>query len=544
MEPKPVSSDSDSEAFLVSNPWYSKTLLKSLYKSWQDGEFCDITLHVGEKKIKAHKNILSSLSEYFKVLFHMDAENKSDVELYDVDFECLELLLKFAYTGSLEVTLDNVQNLFVVADYLQVEFVRNTCEKILLKKVDKTNCVSMLLIAEKFYLANIKKRCLDLIGKYLEEVSQSEEFLSIPYDTVLELFERDDLIVFRDGYPLPNDLVELAVLEASIRYISGQSEETKLNENHVYSLIVATRLIYIDYSTWEKVLVDHATILLAENLSKVRQYLVDNKDVSNKYLLLTMPSSKILPFKQWTYREGRDTKIIPGRGSESKSIWDGVPPADAGSRLFNDEIMVTEDNQGQISKISIVTRYNDSQQENVIVGLHMYDGVWHCHGLGRDSPVAGNVHEVVLEKGEVIVQVEMRTQHSMTSCIKFTTNRGRTVGHFGGTSPPDCKIVPPPNFSGHLHSFSGRETEYWGNKAIACLNVNWLCYRNIDDPDCIGNLDIRWLTLEHDVEDEDEEEDDDYYLQYTSSDDFPLYHFGEESEDEFDDDGSNNDDDI
>ncbi|XP_033747459.1 kelch-like protein 28 isoform X2 [Pecten maximus] len=316
MEVRAVTSNASSTAFklqLVSNPGYPKALLKSLYKSWQEGEFCDITLHVGDKSIRAHKNVLASLPEYFKVLLHMDVQNRSDVKLHDVDFGSLELLLKFAYTGSVEVTGENVQNLFIVADYLQVEFVRRSCERLLLKSVDKNNCVSMLLFALKFYLENIKNRCLDLIGRNLEELSQSEEFLSIPYDCVLDLISNDTLIVFRGGYPLPNGLNELAILKTAICYIMGQNEKSKINGEQTYSLIVAARLIYIDYCEWEKTVESHSDILLAENLSTVRQYLLDHKDVNNKTFLMSLQNSRSPPFC-WDVRQDEENiKIVPDR---------------------------------------------------------------------------------------------------------------------------------------------------------------------------------------------------------------------------------------
>ncbi|XP_021364744.1 uncharacterized protein LOC110457702 [Mizuhopecten yessoensis] len=520
MEAKSFDSGLDSTVSkLVSSPGYPRAVLKALHKSWREEEFCDITLHVGEKSVKAHKNVLASLSEYFKVLLHMDAKNKSDVVLHDVDFSSLELLLQFAYTGSVEVTGNNVQSLFIVADYLQVEFVKESCQRLLLKSVDRSNCVSMLSFAAKFYLEKIKNRCIKLIGRHLEEASRMEEFSAIPYDCVLELLSKDNLIVFRGGYPLPNDLNELAILEAAICYISGQNEETKLNGEQIYSLVVAARLIYIDYCDWEKHLENNSDILLEEKLDTVRKYLLDHKDVTNKALLMSIKNCRSPPL-HWVVRRDQDnTKIIP----DSKKYSGKSDCSNFSKGYFNDGTCETSNERSQISKIVIVARFNESQKENVIVGMEVFDSFWHHHGLPKDSSEVTDVCEVELEKGEVIVQVKLRTQYMMINCLEFVTNLGRRLGPFGSTEPPDVTLEPPANFSGYLHSFSGAERECWENEGIICFNVNWVCHRDIENPDFIGNWDMKWQELGEEFGEEEE------VYGYISSDDYP-YFFGEDSE--------------
>lgn len=82
--------------------------------SWcacRSGLLCDVTLKVGEVELSAHRNILSSGSQYFYAMFTGDlAESKSDcITLQEIDPKALSLLVDFIYTSEIQVTEENVQ---------------------------------------------------------------------------------------------------------------------------------------------------------------------------------------------------------------------------------------------------------------------------------------------------------------------------------------------------------------------------------------------------------------------------------------------------
>ena len=71
---------------------------------------------------------------------------------------------------------------------------------------------------------------------------------------------------------------------------------------------------------------------------------------------------------------------------------------------------------------------------------------------GRDSDME---HEFHLEKGERIVKVTVQSSDRV-DCLTFHTNRGRTLGPYGGTKgverAPDC---PPEGRDGWLSGLQG-----------------------------------------------------------------------------------------
>ena len=64
--------------------------LRSLYRSQQEGAYCDLTLCVGREnwRIPVHRVVLAARSQYFQTMFNSDfLERKSSVIVLDPDSE-------------------------------------------------------------------------------------------------------------------------------------------------------------------------------------------------------------------------------------------------------------------------------------------------------------------------------------------------------------------------------------------------------------------------------------------------------------------------
>lgn len=493
----------------ISNAGYPNTIVKSLYRFWKDGEYCDITLHVGGRTIKTHKTILATLSEYFRILLRMDAQNETDVHLHGVSFSCLELLLQYAYTGSLEVKDDEVQSLYITADYLQVHYVKEACERMILRSVNKGNCVSMLSFALTFSLEKITNRCLTLMGRHLEEISQSEEFVSIPYDCLLSFVSKVDLIVFRNGYPLPLKLNELAILKAIMRYVS-EPIEPKLNKDQIYSLVIAAKLIYVDYDEWEKMVENHTEMLMDDSFCDIRKYLEEAKDTANKVLMMSILNTP--PSWSAEREDPVNTKIVHRECEMHRSSFDYLDCV-----YFDDQPSSIVNEGNRISKIVVVTGPEGECTEEVVTGVHVFDSHWRHHGYPLDKAEPSKCHEIELKTTEVIIRVEMMFLAGYINTMTFFTNLKRSLGPFGG-KPVGSQLgigFPPENYLGYLHSFAGYECEDSGSKCIRGLDFNWVCHRDLDHHNSLSEFDMEWERLE--IADDEKSDDEEYFETYMGS---------------------------
>ena len=97
--------------------------LQSLYRSQQEGAYCDVELCLGRDKwsIPVHRAVLAARSQYFQTMFSSDfLEKNSSVIVLDPAGEIfttrssIDLLMEFLYTGNFSSTpdLDSIIQIF------------------------------------------------------------------------------------------------------------------------------------------------------------------------------------------------------------------------------------------------------------------------------------------------------------------------------------------------------------------------------------------------------------------------------------------------
>ena len=159
---------------------FSGRLLQSLQSLQQTGTLCDLTLMTENKPMRVHRAVMAASSDYFRALLTLDMKEKGQkvVTLKGVPFRGLNEIIKFAYSGKLHCSLDNISDLLLAATHLQLLDAINMCSKYLTSLTNTHNSVDMYAIAEQFNLSPLKERALALILNNFEDVAKREDFLS------------------------------------------------------------------------------------------------------------------------------------------------------------------------------------------------------------------------------------------------------------------------------------------------------------------------------------------------------------------------------
>ncbi|XP_056399436.1 zinc finger and BTB domain-containing protein 17 [Hyla sarda] len=105
-------------------PQHSQLVLEQLNQQRQLGLLCDCTFVVDGIDFKAHKAVLAACSQYFRMLF---VEQKDVVHLDISNAAGLGQVLEFMYTARLNLTRENVEDVLVVAGFLQMQEIVNAC---------------------------------------------------------------------------------------------------------------------------------------------------------------------------------------------------------------------------------------------------------------------------------------------------------------------------------------------------------------------------------------------------------------------------------
>ncbi|KAM6399509.1 LOW QUALITY PROTEIN: zinc finger and BTB domain-containing protein 8A-like [Rhynochetos jubatus] len=118
---------------------HQSRLLQQLDQQRKADLFCDCSIHVGRTVFKAHRNVLSASSGYFKTLLLQGSKQTSQpttatLEVFSA--ETFKVILDFMYSGKLALTGENVTPVMSAASYLQMTDILNICKTFVKSSLD------------------------------------------------------------------------------------------------------------------------------------------------------------------------------------------------------------------------------------------------------------------------------------------------------------------------------------------------------------------------------------------------------------------------
>ena len=190
---------------------HSFKILNKLHLLRKENSMCDATLSVEGKKFPVHRNVLCASSAYFQVMFTSGmAESFADhVEIHGIQADIFDAILDFIYTGKVEVSEDNVQQLLPASKMLQIEDIEVICCDFLKHELDSSNCVGIYTFSDAHSCFNLSKSALDFIHRNFVEVSKQDEFLQLTKTSLLQMLESEELKIES----------EEQVFEAAMRWV-------------------------------------------------------------------------------------------------------------------------------------------------------------------------------------------------------------------------------------------------------------------------------------------------------------------------------------
>ncbi|KAK6487173.1 kelch-like protein 1 isoform X2 [Huso huso] len=113
-------------------------------------QLCDVILIAGNRKIPAHRLVLSAVSDYFAAMFKNDVceAKQEEIKMEGIDPNALWDLVQFAYTGCLELKEETIENLLAAACLLQLSKVVDVCCRFLIKLLHPSNCLGIRAFAD------------------------------------------------------------------------------------------------------------------------------------------------------------------------------------------------------------------------------------------------------------------------------------------------------------------------------------------------------------------------------------------------------------
>ena len=173
-------------------------LMKRLNIQRKQDYLCDITLVSKDNiEFKAHRNVLSAASPYFDKLLqsNMKENREGIVRFEEISGSVLEDVLEFIYTGTVDVTQENAEELIAAGNYLIIPSLKTISGRFLEREMSSINCISTFYLAEKYECDELITNSRLFIHKNIVAVAKLDEFLLLEAKEIERWISSDEITV-------------------------------------------------------------------------------------------------------------------------------------------------------------------------------------------------------------------------------------------------------------------------------------------------------------------------------------------------------------
>ncbi|GFP92288.1 arm repeat protein interacting with abf2 [Phtheirospermum japonicum] len=131
----------------------------------------DVTFLIEGKRFYAHRICLLASSDAFRAMFDGGYRERDakDIVIPNIRWDVFELMMRYIYTGSVDVNLDIAQDLLMAADQYLLEGLKRLCEYAIAQDISVENVSLMFELSEAYNASSLRHACILFI---LEKYSQ------------------------------------------------------------------------------------------------------------------------------------------------------------------------------------------------------------------------------------------------------------------------------------------------------------------------------------------------------------------------------------
>ncbi|CAN7121240.1 unnamed protein product [Brassica rapa subsp. narinosa] len=133
----------------------------------------DVTFLIDGKQFFAHKICLVASSDIFRAMFDglYKERNAQNVEIPNISWEVFELMMRFIYTGKINITKYLAQDLLVAADQYLLEGLKRLCEYTIAQDICVENIPFMYDLADTFNASALRRACTLFVLEHYTKLS-------------------------------------------------------------------------------------------------------------------------------------------------------------------------------------------------------------------------------------------------------------------------------------------------------------------------------------------------------------------------------------
>lgn len=119
---------------------------------YEEGLLVDVTLVIEDHQFQAHKALLATQSDYFRIMFTADMRERDQDKIYlkGLTATGFSHVLQFMYYGTIDLSMATVHEILQAAMYVQLTEVVKFCCSFLMAKICLDNCAEIMRLLDDF----------------------------------------------------------------------------------------------------------------------------------------------------------------------------------------------------------------------------------------------------------------------------------------------------------------------------------------------------------------------------------------------------------
>ncbi|TRY58130.1 hypothetical protein DNTS_009807 [Danionella cerebrum] len=279
---------------------YQQTLLQDgLYDLLESDMMVDCVLKIKDKEFPCHRLVLAACSSYFRSFFKSGVEEskQKEIVLEDVEPGVMGVILKYLYTSNINVTEQNVQDIFALANMLQIPSIFTVCVSFLQKRLSLSNCLAIFRLGLMLDCPRLAISARNFACERFQFIARDQEFLELTPNELAAVIASDTL----------NVETEQEVFESLLKWV-GHDQEKRMADLPDLLECIRFRLVPRDYFT--------------KNVEK-HEWLTSNPEITKKLQLVQDAHAGKLPEVKKTMSKnsaGEDEQKEGGDGEQEEQL--------------------------------------------------------------------------------------------------------------------------------------------------------------------------------------------------------------------------------
>lgn len=119
---------------------------------YEEGSLVDVTLVIEDHQFQAHKALLATQSDYFRIMFTADMRERDQDKIYlkGLTATGFSHVIQFMYYGTIDLSMATVHEILQAAMYVQLTEVVKFCCSFLMAKICLDNCAEIMRLLDDF----------------------------------------------------------------------------------------------------------------------------------------------------------------------------------------------------------------------------------------------------------------------------------------------------------------------------------------------------------------------------------------------------------